>query len=89
MRRAYIGILVFNALHFILFVDARRVLRQCVGDECKVMVDANQKWGVHQAIAWMKELAQFNIHWIEEPTSPDDVLGHKVISQHLAPLGDR
>ena len=40
------------------------------------MVDANQKWSVPEAIEWMKELAQFKLHWIEEPTSPDDILGH-------------
>ena len=39
------------------------------------MVDANQKWSVPEAIIWMKKLAKFKLHWIEEPTSPDDVLG--------------
>ena len=45
------------------------------------MVDANQKWGVHEAIDWMKQLAQFKIHWIEEPTSPDDIMGHAQIAE--------
>lgn len=45
------------------------------------MVDANQKWEVQEAIDWMKELAEYNITWIEEPTSPDDVLGHATISK--------
>ena len=45
------------------------------------MVDANQKWGVHEAINWMKQLAEFNIHWIEEPTSPDDIMGHAQIAE--------
>ena len=45
------------------------------------MVDANQRWGVQEAIEWMKKLSSFNITWIEEPTSPDDILGHLAISQ--------
>lgn len=52
-----------------------------------VMVDANQKWGVDQAIKWMEELAPFKLHWIEEPTSPDDVMGHKKISDALKKYG--
>ena len=44
-------------------------------------VDANQKWDVEEAIDWMKELAPYQPHWIEEPTSPDDVLGHARIAQ--------
>lgn len=45
------------------------------------MTDANQRWDVGQAIEWMKPMAKFNVTWIEEPTSPDDVLGHRTISQ--------
>ena len=45
------------------------------------MVDANQVWDVPQAIEWMKNLAEFKPLWIEEPTSPDDILGHKTISE--------
>ncbi|KAH8031437.1 hypothetical protein HPB51_017209 [Rhipicephalus microplus] len=51
------------------------------------MVDANQYWDVKEAIYWMEELSGFGIHWIEEPTSPDDILGHATISKALAPLG--
>lgn len=47
------------------------------------MVDANQKWGVSQAIEWMGHLAPFKPLWIEEPTSPDDVLGHKAVRDAL------
>ena len=47
------------------------------------MVDANQKWSVPEAIQWMKELSRFKLHWIEEPTSPDDILGHLEISRAL------
>ena len=45
------------------------------------MSDANQKWDVGAAIAWMRELAEYKLLWIEEPTSPDDVLGHLEISK--------
>lgn len=45
------------------------------------MVDANQRWDVPQAIEWMKSLAEFKPLWIEEPTSPDDILGHAEISK--------
>ena len=51
------------------------------------MVDANQKWSVPEAITWMKELAKFKLHWIEEPTSPDDILGHLEISKALKEHG--
>ena len=45
------------------------------------MMDANQKWDVDEAISWMKELVEFKPLWIEEPTSPDDVLGHAAIAK--------
>lgn len=64
-----------------------RILREEIGWERKLMVDANQVWDVPQAIEWMKHLAPFKPWWIEEPTSPDDVLGHAAIAQALAPLG--
>lgn len=69
--------------------DKRRlqVVRSAIGDKCKLMVDANQYWDVKEAIYWMKEISGFGIHWIEEPTSPDDILGHATISKALAPLG--
>ena len=51
------------------------------------MVDANQKWGVNQAIEWMEALADFKLTWIEEPTSPDDILGHAKISEALKKHG--
>lgn len=51
------------------------------------MVDANQVWEVQEAIDWMKKLAPFQITWIEEPTSPDDILGHATIAKALKPLG--
>ena len=45
------------------------------------MMDSNQCWDVQESIDWMKQLAQFKPLWIEEPTSPDDVLGHAAISK--------
>jgi L-fuconate dehydratase len=52
-----------------------------------MMIDANQRWDVPQAIEWVKELAPLAPLWIEEPTSPDDVLGHAAIARALAPYG--
>ena len=51
------------------------------------MMDANGRWGVHEAIDWMHDLAAFDPWWIEEPTSPDDVLGHATIREAIAPIG--
>ncbi|XP_068226526.1 mitochondrial enolase superfamily member 1-like [Palaemon carinicauda] len=69
--------------------DKRRckIVRDNIGDDKTLMVDANQKWDVDQAIDWMKELAPFKPLWIEEPTSPDDVLGHLEVAKALKPLG--
>jgi L-fuconate dehydratase len=50
-------------------------------------MDANQVWDVAAAIEWMNELREFKPLWIEEPTSPDDVFGHRTITQALAPIG--
>lgn len=69
--------------------DQRRcaIIREEIGWDRKLMVDANQVWDVPQAIQWMKELARFKPWWIEEPTSPDDVLGHAAIARAMEPLG--
>ena len=69
--------------------DVRRatLIREEIGWDRKLMMDANQVWGVDEAIANMKVLARFNPWWIEEPTSPDDVLGHARIARAIAPLG--
>ncbi|EDS39855.1 mandelate racemase [Culex quinquefasciatus] len=64
-----------------------RLVREEIGWENKLMVDANQVWDVNTAIDWMKNLKDFKLLWIEEPTSPDDVLGHKAIADALRPLG--
>lgn len=64
-----------------------RIVREEVGPGRTLMVDANQVWEVGQAIDWMKQLADFQPMWIEEPTNPDDVLGHRAIAEALRPLG--
>jgi L-fuconate dehydratase len=63
-----------------------RIAREVVGPDFKLMIDANQKWDVGQAIEWMKNLTFFNPWWIEEPTSPDDVLGHAAIRKAIHPI---
>jgi len=65
--------------------DIRRagIIRQMIGPDRKLMMDANQVWEVDAAIKWMKKLAQFNPWWIEEPTHSDDILGHKTITDAL------
>ena len=45
------------------------------------MTDANQRWGVQEAVDWMIPMAKYNVTWIEEPTSPDDIVGHAKISE--------
>ena len=69
--------------------DVRRatLIREEIGWDRKLMMDAHQVWGVDEAIANMKVLAKFNPWWIEEPTSPDDVLGHASIAKAVAPIG--
>ncbi len=68
--------------------DMRRlqVAHAAVGTSALVAVDANQRWGVGQAVEWMKHLAEFEPYWIEEPTSPDDVLGHQTIRRAVSPI---
>ncbi|MFL6026426.1 MAG: L-fuconate dehydratase [Friedmanniella sp.] len=69
--------------------DLRRcaIAREVIGDDVNLMIDANQVWDVGTAISWVRALAHFNPLWIEEPTSPDDVLGHAAIRRAVAPIG--
>ncbi|MGC2617444.1 MAG: enolase C-terminal domain-like protein, partial [Acidobacteriaceae bacterium] len=53
-----------------------RLVREKIGPDAKLMVDANQKWDVEEAIARTRQLAEVGLWWMEEPTSPDDLLGH-------------
>ena len=57
-----------------------------LGPGFPIAMDANQRWGVQEAIDWVKALAEFDPAWIEEPTSPDDILGHAAISRGVAPV---
>lgn len=68
--------------------DVRRlgVARAAVGDGVAIAVDANQRWDVGTAIDWIGKLAPFHPAWVEEPTSPDDVLGHAAIRRAVAPV---
>jgi L-fuconate dehydratase len=68
--------------------DVRRmkVARAAVGDDVRIAVDANQRWDVGPAIDWMRALAPYDPYWIEEPTAPDDVLGHAVIRRAIHPI---
>jgi len=68
--------------------DARRarVMREEIGPTRTLMMDANQVWDVGEAIDAMKSLTPFDPWWIEEPTSPDDVLGHAAIARAIAPV---
>jgi L-fuconate dehydratase len=68
--------------------DIRRlgIARDAVGPDIRIAIDANQRWDVGTAIAWVRELARFDPWWVEEPTSPDDVLGHATIARAIAPV---
>jgi len=68
--------------------DVRRMklAREVVGADIRIAVDANQRWDVGTAVDWMRELAPYEPYWIEEPTSPDDVLGHQAIARAVAPI---
>jgi len=68
--------------------DIRRleIVREIMGPDRYLMIDANQVWEVDQAIDWVKALSRFNPYFIEEPTSPDDVSGHKAIRAAVSPV---
>jgi len=63
------------------------LVREEIGPDARLMIDANQTWDVGQAIEWVRALSSFDLWWIEEPTSPDDVLGHAAIAAAVAPVG--
>lgn len=64
-----------------------RIAREVVGDEAVLMIDANQIWSVPEAIEYVKQLAEYKPWFIEEPTSPDDILGHLAVKNALKPYG--
>ncbi len=68
--------------------DIRRmgIARDACGADVRIAIDANQRWDVDVAIDWVRELAPFDPWWVEEPTSPDDVVGHARIAAAIAPV---
>lgn len=63
-----------------------RLAREAVGNDIRIAVDANQRWEQAEAIDWISQLAPFNPWWVEEPTSPDDILAHAEIARSIAPI---
>lgn len=63
-----------------------RKAREVCGPDFPIAIDANQRWEVSEAIEWVNALAEFRPAWVEEPTSPDDVLGHAEIARGIAPI---
>ncbi len=68
--------------------DVRRcgIAREAIGARASLAVDANQRWDVNTAIEWLRSLRRFDLAWVEEPTSPDDVLGHASIRRASTPM---
>ncbi|MET9357800.1 enolase C-terminal domain-like protein [Streptomyces sp. NPDC006617] len=67
-------------------VRRMRIARATVGPDIRIAIDANQRWNVAEAIEWTKALAESDPYWIEEPTSPDDILGHATVRRGVAPV---
>lgn len=67
-------------------IKRANLVREIAGDQATVMLDANQQWTLPQALSICEELKEMNPYWIEEPTHPDDILAHKILSESLAPL---
>ncbi|WP_433066063.1 L-fuconate dehydratase [Dactylosporangium sp. CS-033363] len=63
-----------------------RIAREVCGPNVRIAVDANQRWDVGTAVEWVRALAPFHPWWVEEPTSPDDVVGHAEIARRIAPI---
>jgi L-fuconate dehydratase len=68
--------------------DERRlgIARRAIGDDIGLAIDANQIWDVEEAITWVNQLAHHRLAWVEEPTSPDDILGHARIRRGVRPV---
>ncbi len=67
-------------------IHRTQLIRETVGEKVRLMVDANQQWTVPEALEICPRLAANDLFWIEEPTHPDDVLGHKAIAEAVAPV---
>jgi len=63
-----------------------RIARHAVGPTFPIAIDANQRWEVDEAISWVAALSEFGLAWVEEPTSPDDIIGHAQIARAIAPI---
>ena len=63
-----------------------RLAREAVGPGIRIAIDANQRWDVADAISWIEALKPYDVWWVEEPTSPDDILGHAAIARAVAPV---
>ncbi|WP_340692921.1 enolase C-terminal domain-like protein [Hyphomonas sp.] len=63
-----------------------KLFRDTLGHDVRLSVDANQVWDVADAVQAIKAMAEYDIYWVEEPTSPDDVLGHKAIAEQVSPI---
>jgi L-fuconate dehydratase len=68
--------------------DVRRLelARQAVGPDIAIAIDANQRWEIEEAVRWMEALRPYDVAWIEEPTNPDDILGHATIARAVSPI---
>lgn len=62
-----------------------RIAREICGPDFPIAVDANQHWDAAEAVDWLQQLAEFDLRWVEEPTSPDDVLAHAYIQKRISP----
>lgn len=67
-------------------VTRARIVREAAGPEATIMTDANQQWTISQSIEFCRKTAGLNLHWLEEPTHPDDILGHQTIAEAIAPV---
>ncbi|MGY0488765.1 enolase C-terminal domain-like protein [Streptomyces sp. WG-D5] len=63
-----------------------RTARRALGPGIRMAIDANQRWNVDDAVQWTNALAEFDPYWVEEPTSPDDILGHAAVRRGVAPV---
>lgn len=67
-------------------IHRARIVREAAGPDATVMADANQQWTIAQAIEFCRQTADLNLFWLEEPTHPDDILGHKAIAEAITPV---
>ncbi len=67
-------------------VRRTRLVRETVGSDVRILLDANQAWSLPKALRVMRELTEIDPYWIEEPTQPDDVCAHRALAQAIAPV---